>query len=68
MDIIMRSRVLVIWVLLLIASPSLYAEEGVHIDFFSAGCCEGDSPVAVRFSEQMVPFGDPRTLASPFEV
>jgi len=29
---------------------------------------KGIRQVAVRFSEQMVPFGDPRTLASPFEI
>jgi uncharacterized protein YfaS (alpha-2-macroglobulin family) len=47
----------------------LYAEEGPQVEFFSPqGTVKGVRQVAARFSEQMVPFGDPRGLVEPFEI
>jgi uncharacterized protein YfaS (alpha-2-macroglobulin family) len=55
--------------LLLSASICAYAEEGTRIEFFSPqGTVKGVRQVAARFSEQMVPFGDPRGLIDPFEI
>ena len=45
-----------------------YAEENAHIDMFSPqGTVKKIRQVSVRFSEQMVPFGDPR-LVEPFDI
>ncbi len=46
-----------------------YADEGPRIEMFSPqGIVKGVRQVSVRFSEQMVPFGDPRGLIEPFEI
>ena len=45
------------------------AEDGARVEFFSPqGTVKDVRQVSVRFSEQMVPFGDPRTLLGPFDV
>jgi uncharacterized protein YfaS (alpha-2-macroglobulin family) len=65
----MRTR----WLGLLLAAyflfiPSLYAEEA-QVEFFSPqGTVKGVRQVTARFSEQMVPFGDPRGLIDPFDI
>jgi len=46
-----------------------YAEEGAYVEMFSPqGTVKGVRQVSVRFSEQMVPFGDPQGLIEPFEI
>ena len=46
-----------------------YADEGPHVEMFSPqGTVKGVRQVSVRFSEQMVPFGDPRGLIEPFDI
>ncbi|MFB3885646.1 MAG: alpha-2-macroglobulin [Thermodesulfobacteriota bacterium] len=49
--------------------PRLYAAEGPQVEFFSPqGTVKKVRQVTARFSEQMVPFGDPRGLIEPFEI
>jgi hypothetical protein len=49
--------------------PSVYAEEEPRIEFFSPlGTIKTVRQVTVRFSEHMVPFGDPRGLIEPFDI
>ncbi|MEW6600686.1 MAG: hypothetical protein AB1499_06925, partial [Nitrospirota bacterium] len=44
------------------------AQENAHVEMFSPqGVVKGVRQVSVRFSEQMVPFGDPR-INEPFEI
>ena len=46
-----------------------YAEEGAYVEMFSPqGTVKGVRQVSVRFSEQIVPFGDPRGLVEPFDI
>src|SRR4030042_4985393 len=46
-----------------------YGEEEAQVEIFSPqGAVKGVRQVSVRFSEQMVPFGDPRALIEPFDV
>jgi hypothetical protein len=46
-----------------------YAEEGAYVEMFSPqGTVKGIRQVSARFSEQMVPFGDPRGLIEPFDI
>jgi len=48
---------------------STYAEEGPSVEIFSPqGTVKGVRQVSVRFSEQMVPFGDPQGLIEPFDI
>jgi uncharacterized protein YfaS (alpha-2-macroglobulin family) len=48
---------------------SIYAEEGPRVEIFTPqGTVKKVREVQVRFSEQMVPFGDPRGLTEPFEM
>src|SRR3972149_10871521 len=50
-------------------SPAIYAEDGPSVAMFSPqGTVKGVRQVSVRFSEQMVPFGDPRGLIEPFDI
>jgi len=50
-------------------SPWTYAEDGPQVEMFSPqGTVKGVRQVTVRFSEQMVPFGDPRGLIEPFDI
>ena len=45
------------------------AEEAPQVELFNPqGTVRGVRQVQVRFSEQMVPFGDPRGLTEPFDV
>ncbi|MGO8991549.1 MAG: alpha-2-macroglobulin family protein [bacterium] len=49
--------------------PLVYAEEGPQIEFFSPqGTVKTVRQVTARFSEQMVPFGDPRGVIEPFDI
>ena len=49
--------------------PSVFAEDKPWVEMFSPqGTVKGVRQVAVRFSEQMVPFGDPRGLIEPFTI
>lgn len=46
-----------------------YAEDGPQVEMFSPqGTVKGVRQVSVRFSEQMVPFGDPQGLIEPFDI
>ena len=46
-----------------------FAEDGPRVEMFSPqGTVKGVRQVSVRFSEQMVPFGDPRGLIEPFDI
>jgi len=48
---------------------AVFAEEGPQVEMFSPqGTVKGVRQVSVRFSEQMVPFGDPRGLIGPFDI
>ena len=50
-------------------SFSAYAEEGARVEVFSPqGTVKGLRQVSVRFSEQMVPLGDPRGIIEPFDM
>jgi len=52
-----------------IVIPLVYAEEEPQVEFFSPqGTVKTVRQVSVRFSEQMVPFGDPRGLIEPFDI
>jgi len=47
----------------------IYAEEGAQVEIFTPqGTVKELRAVQVRFSEQMVPFGDPRGLIEPFDM
>lgn len=49
--------------------PCLYAEDRPQVEFFSPqGTVKGVRQVTARFSEQMVPFGDPRGVIEPFDI
>src|SRR5512146_2398286 len=49
--------------------PLAYAEEGPQVEVFSPqGTVKTVRQVSVRFSEQMVPFGDPRGGIEPFDI
>jgi hypothetical protein len=51
-----------------IGSP-VYAQDGPQVEMFSPqGAVKGVRQVSVRFSEQVVPFGDPRSLTDPFDI
>ena len=50
-------------------TPVAFAEDGPQVEMFSPqGTVKGVRQVSVRFSEQMVPFGDPRGLIDPFDI
>src|SRR4030067_223416 len=56
------------FLVLFIMRPS-YGEENPRVEIFSPqGAVKGVRQVSVRFSEQMVPFGDPRSLIDPFDI
>ncbi len=49
--------------------PCVFAAEKPAVEIFSPqGTVKGVRQVTVRFSEQMVPFGDPRGLIEPFAI
>ena len=46
-----------------------FAADPPGVEFFSPqGTVKGVRQVSVRFSEQMAPFGDPRSLSDPFDI
>ena len=48
---------------------SAFTADGPQVEIFSPqGTVKGVRQVSVRFSEQMVPFGDPRAVVDPFEI
>ncbi len=50
-------------------TPAAYSAEGPQVEVFSPqGTVKTVRQVSCRFSEQMVPFGDPRGLVEPFEI
>jgi hypothetical protein len=52
-----------------LVGSTTYAEEGGYVEMFSPqGTVKGVRQVSVRFSEQIVPFGDPRGLIEPFDI
>ena len=66
----MKLKLLGMFVLInILMIPLVYAEEGPYVEVFSPqGTVKTVRQVSVRFSEQMVPFGDPRGLIEPFDV
>jgi uncharacterized protein YfaS (alpha-2-macroglobulin family) len=55
--------------LVLFAISAAFAEDKPQVEIFSPqGTIKGVRQVTVRFSEQMVPFGDPRGLVEPFDI
>ncbi|MGA3281390.1 MAG: MG2 domain-containing protein [Smithella sp.] len=64
----MRSKLLVLCLIVFMAS-AVFAQEGAQIEMFSPqGVVKDVRQVSVRFSDQMIPFGDPRSLSDPFEI
>jgi uncharacterized protein YfaS (alpha-2-macroglobulin family) len=58
-----------ILLVLLFASPAVNAEEGPSVEMFSPqGMVKGVRQVSARFTEPMIPFGDPRGFIDPFEI
>ncbi len=54
---------------LLTGTNPIRAQESPHIEaFFPQGTVKNIRQVQVRFSEPMVPFGDPRATAPPFDI
>lgn len=52
-----------------IVAASAFAQEGAQIEIFSPqGSIKDARQVSVRFSGQMVSFGDPRGITGPFEI
>jgi hypothetical protein len=52
-----------------ILAASAFAEDGAQIEIFNPqGTVKDVRQVSVRFSDQMVPFGDSRSLTDPFEI
>src|SRR4030067_3646076 len=66
----MKLRLLGIFLLInILIIPMVYAGEEPQVEFFSPqGTVKTVRQVSVRFSEQMVPFGDPRGLIEPFDI
>ncbi len=66
----MTSRYIALFLIVSVfIGSAAFAEEGARIETFSPqGTVKGVRQVSVRFSEQMVPFGDPRGLIEPFEI
>lgn len=66
----MKSKSAGLFLLFCILFPiSVFAEDGPRVDMFSPqGVVKGVRQVSVRFSEPMVPFGDPRAVIEPFEI
>src|SRR4030042_5646926 len=64
-----RKTVGFIAVFFLFVVPCVFAAEKPAVEIFSPqGTVKGVRQVTVRFSEQMVPFGDPRGLIAPFAI
>jgi uncharacterized protein YfaS (alpha-2-macroglobulin family) len=52
-----------------LVAVSAFAQDGAQIEMFNPqGLVKDVRQVSVRFSDQMVPFGDPRSLADPFKI
>ncbi len=65
----LKPLILFLQLFILLTPGLIYAEEGPHIEtFVPQGIVKGIRQVSVRFSEQMVPFGDPRGLTEPFAI
>jgi len=66
----MKLRPFGIFVLInILLIPLVYAEEGSQVEFFAPqGTVKTVRQVTARFSEQMVPFGDPRGVIEPFDI
>lgn len=66
----MNSKQIGLYLLVFVSMVSLaYADDGPRVEMFSPqGTVKGVRQVSVRFSEQMVPFGDPRGLIEPFDI
>jgi uncharacterized protein YfaS (alpha-2-macroglobulin family) len=63
----MKFKILWVFFLLFMVSSAL-ADEVAQIEMFSPqGFVKNVRQISVRFSEQMVPFGDPRSLSDPFD-
>jgi uncharacterized protein YfaS (alpha-2-macroglobulin family) len=66
----MKLRFLGVFLLInILMIPLVYAEDEPQVEFFSPqGTVKTVRQVTARFSEQMVPFGDPRGLIEPFDI
>lgn len=57
------------FILFLIIPFGTHAETSPHVELFSPqGTVKGVRQVSVRFSEQIVPLGNPRAMVEPFEI
>lgn len=63
----MKSRLLGLFFYLIMVSAVFAGEPQIEI-FNPQGLVKDIRQITVRFSDQMVSFGDPRSLASPFEI
>ena len=70
MEGVMKSKYIGLFLLICVYMvSSTYADDGPRVEMFSPqGTVKGVRQVSVRFSEQMVPFGDPRGLMEPFDM
>ena len=66
----MKLRLLEVFLCIgLLLVPVVHAQNEPQVEMFSPqGTVKGVRQVAARFSEQMVPFGDPRGLIEPFDI
>ena len=66
----MKLRLLGIFLLInVLMVPLVYAEDRAQVELFSPqGTVKAVRQASVRFSEQMVPLGDPRGLVEPFDI
>ncbi|MBN2402405.1 MAG: hypothetical protein JXN64_08385 [Spirochaetes bacterium] len=64
----LKYRVLFLFVFLFTTSY-VFTEDNPRVEMFSPqGTVKGIRQVTARFTEQMVPFGDPRAAVPPFEM
>src|SRR5437870_7425384 len=65
----MKSRLLILFGLLLLSANLGFAQQQASVEAFSPqGVVKKIRQVRVRFSEPMVPLGDPRSAVDPFEI
>ncbi|NUM41798.1 MAG: hypothetical protein HUU45_09235, partial [Leptospiraceae bacterium] len=64
----MKSLLFIFFLFLFFVNPIFAEKEAKIISFSPTGIVKGIKQVKVRFSEEMVPFGDPRSLNEPFQI
>src|SRR5512139_40910 len=64
-----RGPMMILLTSVFLIPPLVFGQESPRVEFFSPqGVVKTVRQVSVRFSEQMVPFGDPRGMVDPFEI